>query len=169
VKSESSSGQGAAASADECYKWQVPGSSRTGGGGEDGIERVQTKPRAVKVQQLSIGSDSDRIKRTESLRIQQEEIIPTAQSTGVLQHSWTRRMGMERDGAGADKQTNATQCKTESAVTRVNSDYSLAESCSLVTTENLTADHGGEFEKPPASGPSRAVKQSLLLRHIVSL
>jgi hypothetical protein len=56
----------AAASADEYYKWQVPGSSRTGGG-EDGIKLVQTKPRAVKVQQLSIGSDSDRIKRIESL------------------------------------------------------------------------------------------------------
>jgi hypothetical protein len=68
VKSESSSSQGAAASADECYKWQAPGSSRTGGGGEDGIKRVQTKPRAVKVQQLSIGSDSERIERAASLR-----------------------------------------------------------------------------------------------------
>jgi hypothetical protein len=80
-----------------------------------------------------------------------------------------RRMGMERDGAGADKQTNATRCKTESAVTRVNSDYSLTDSYSPLTSENLTADHGGEFEKPPAPGASRAVKQSLLLRHIVSL
>jgi hypothetical protein len=76
---------------------------------------------------------------------------------------------MERDGAGADKQTNAKRCKTESAVTRVDSDYSLADSCFLVTSENPTADHGGEFEKPPAPGASRSVNQSLLLRHIVSL
>jgi hypothetical protein len=76
---------------------------------------------------------------------------------------------MKRDGAGADKQANATQCKTEIAVTRINSDYSLADSCSLVTSESLTADHEGEFEKPPAPGASRAVKQSRLVRHIVSL
>jgi hypothetical protein len=80
-----------------------------------------------------------------------------------------RRMRLKRDGAGADKQTNTTRCKTESAVTRINSDSSLADSYFLVTSENPTADHGGEFEKPPAPGARTSVRQSLLLRHIVSL
>jgi hypothetical protein len=143
-------------------RYQATGSSRTGGGGEDGIKRVQTKPRAVKVQQLSIGSDSERIEKAALLHSRQEEIIPTAPSTGRLQHSWVR-MGMERDGAGADKQTNATRCTTESEVTRINSDSSLADSCFLVTSENPIADHGSEFKKPPAPGASRSVKQSLLI------
>jgi hypothetical protein len=70
---------------------------------------------------------------------------------------------MERDEAGADEQTNATRCKTESAVTRINSEFSLADSCSLVTSVNLATDHGGEFEKPPAPSANGSVKQSLTL------